>query len=910
MTTPAPPVTTVNVRDHGAVADGVVDCYQAFRDAVDALDPVRGGTVVIPAGPDAYLFRRSVIVDRPNVRFIGENTTTTVLRSQLCIPPLIFGVHRGLHNSPMSPAHWQDLHEILPDQPAGTKWGYRTMVPVITPAPGEQRPADRAIVSLPATPFSLGPANGPRGWTGLSQFTLDFTVSHNGGAWPGSATALFGSVDNEGRPAPFAVWLGTGLGGFVLLFDFVTDDGLWRQIRVPIADPSQSVLRCSIQLDLTTGAVATWINHSRVAPLLDFVNDGWGKRPMSLRRNRYAPFNLGTISPLSNGASAAGLLPGGLANLADLTFAAMRLSSTLQYAVDDKPAQRTLAGAEVTDAEWWRVSPGVFACLPMDQPPTMNKPVTKDGPQLPDLQVPWVSTPSGPLGFGLFVSADLSNGDTILGNAMERLTVDCGHPFAGATNYGQGIAVGMVYSFRLDDVTVTFGAQGLSSYNLGVSYPVELSRCQFGWQTDTAIYSYGQILRADRVGLSYYGNSALKAVRSTLSTRDIFVTDSASCESVVRMYECAGQFDAWTVDFESTTANLPSDSYFWASLGADIGPTQLVFRDCQVGAAGPQAVAVRLVSGDVNAGLATPSRNRGWCTIERSFNTFFDRGATAIVAVDGPLWQGTFTGPVPASPELVMTTAWPGASARIGLNGPVPPALTVPRPAVDPIPGLPGLIGYYSAEQVRLPAEQGGKRMPNEGEAIPSLNDLSNAHNDGAAVRTAPIYLSNQVNGRAALRFDGNGWYQFQSMTGTTGCATLFLVTKGNPLVDTAPGKAALQRYGLYWTMNMLQAPQAGSSSEWVVYAARYGKRPDPTDPKAPPARILDLWANGRRYETRRRDANGDVQFARPLLGSVNDGLGVFSGLVAAAVYVDGDLSDQQVELVNRFLVHQHNIAV
>lgn len=892
-----PPVT-VNVRDFGAVADGTTDCSTAFRKAIDALDPTVGGTVLVPAANDVYLFNRSVIVDRANVRFVGDNPTTTVLETRLSIPPLIFGVQRGLHNSPMNPAHWQDLHGVIDNVDAGQRWGYRTVVPLITPAPGDKRPADTAIVTLPASPFAFGPANGPKGWTGMSQFTLDFAVVNNAGAWPTDrTTALFGALDTEGRPAPFVAWTGTGVGGFLLILDFATDDGLWRQIRVPIADPSQPLLRCSIQFDFGTGAVATWINHTRVTPDLSYLNDGWGERPISFCRNEYSPFNLGTLSPLSNGASGAGILPGGVA---DLTFAAMRLSSTPQYVVDDNPKQRTAAG-DVQVADWWTTPAGVFACLPMNQPATMDKAATPNGVDLPDLQVPWTSSTNGPLGYGLFVSKDLGNGDTILGNSLERLTVNCGRVFSGATNYGQGIAVGFVYTFRMDDVVVNFGAQGLSSYNFGVSYPVELSRCDFGWQTDAAIYSYGQIARADRMNLRYYGNAALKAVRSTLNFGNIFCTDSASCESVVRMRECSAQFDAWTVDFESSTANVPSDSYFWASLGSDMGPTQLVFRDCQVGTAGPDAVAVRLVGGNVNAGLPTVSRNRGWCTIERSFNTFLDREAVAVVAVDGPLWQGTFHGLPPARPELVMTTAWPGASARIGLNGAVPPALTVARPAADPIPDLPGLVGYYQAEALRLPTDGGGLRLPNDGEAITSLTDLARTHNDGTVVRTAPVYLSNQVNGRAALRFDGTGWYSFPSMRGSTGGATLFLVTRGNPLVDTAPGGATLRRYGLAWSANLLDAPQAASNSEWVVYAGRYsiGEK-----------RILDVWANGRRYDSRRRDTNGNIQFTTPLLGSVNNGLGVFDGLFAAAVFVDGGLSDGQVELVNRFLLHQHDIPV
>jgi hypothetical protein len=104
---------SVNVLDYGAVPDGATDCSAAFQRAIDDLDPRLGGTVLIPAASNWYQFGRSVVVDRDNIRFVGENPTTTVLETRAAITPLIFGLQRGKRTRPLSAAHWEDLSGIL-----------------------------------------------------------------------------------------------------------------------------------------------------------------------------------------------------------------------------------------------------------------------------------------------------------------------------------------------------------------------------------------------------------------------------------------------------------------------------------------------------------------------------------------------------------------------------------------------------------------------------------------------------------------------------------------------------------------------------------------------------------------------------------------------------------------------------
>src|SRR5262245_39688397 len=52
----------LNVRDFGALADGVADDSAAFQRAIEALDAARGGTIEVPFG--RYRFASTVDIDR------------------------------------------------------------------------------------------------------------------------------------------------------------------------------------------------------------------------------------------------------------------------------------------------------------------------------------------------------------------------------------------------------------------------------------------------------------------------------------------------------------------------------------------------------------------------------------------------------------------------------------------------------------------------------------------------------------------------------------------------------------------------------------------------------------------------------------------------------------------------------
>lgn len=875
---------TVNVRDFGAVPG--TDCSDAFQRAVDSLDPALGGTVLIPADPAPYEFKRSVIVDRHNVRFTGDGISATVLQGRAFTPPLVFGVARAPAGRAVSEEHWADLFGLLDTRAApgpGTRWGCRTRVPADVAA----GPLNGATVTFACSPFQWGPRDGAF-WRGVRQLTLDFVVRNDAMPWQGQP--LFGMTDSYNHPSPFFAQAEVSANAASVLFVFRTADGLDREIRLPF-DRTEPVLRCSLQIDLDAATVTGWTGNVQVTPDLTMINDGWGDRETSFVPNWYAPFNLGQVSVLSSGWGGGYGLPGGPVTPVDLTFGALRFSDVARYRDLGAGSPQQDDHGPVSDLTFLTDEPGVFCVLPMDQP------VRKSPEGLPDLQVRWLT--GGVPGYGLFMPVGPM--DTYDSNAVERLTV-----FAQSArgpqgfDYGQGIGLGQVVGFSMADARLWFGAQGLSSYHLGANYPVEVKSSEFRYHTDSAIYSFFQTGWGDNLKLAYYGRSAFKAFRANVSYRNVILSGVEVAESVVRLIQCgATVLDNWSFDFEGRG---PSDSYVYASLADDVGGTQLVIRDT-VGVNGDsRTAAVRLDSHERAAGLTDTSRGTGWCKIERSFNTFLSTDMQAVVAVDGPVWRGLFEGVPKKGVPLVVNTATPGASARIGTDS-VPPPRSVPplvaRGADDPVLALDGLIGYYRAD---ASPKRTDTRPIVDGTPVPLLADLSPAHNDGTAVGNAAVYETAAVNGLPALRFTG-GWYEFPALRGTTGAATVFLAGKRLPTFDTAPGLlGSLRTSSTSWLLGQtLRVLSPESDTEWAVYAVRC---------TAGPRRVLQSYANGHLYDLRRYDPLAPVTWDKPTLGTGIGHLEIFQGLLGTAIICDAALPDPTVSAICRHLLNLYDIAV
>jgi len=491
-----------NVMDFDAVPDGEYDCSDAFQRAVDSLDSAHGGTVFVPAAEKPYAFHRSVLVDRNNVRIVGDHPATTVLLSKRATPPFIFGVQRTPGGRPMDKGHWADLYGLLDSTAAaqpGKRWGIRTRVP----SPADGGAVSDTTVTFPCSPFQLGPPDSGF-WSGVQQLTVDFLVRNNAMPWAGQP--LFGMVDKYSQPSPFYAHMAMEGRPPHVAFHFRTTDGLHRVIRIPFKDYAQPDLRCSIQLDLAAGTVAAWTNHEQVTPDLSQINDRWdpderGKKPLEFVANWYAPFNVGTLTYLSSGKGGSLGIPTGPA---DLTFGALRFSDITRYR---DTAGQDDADGPVTDLTWLTPQPGVFGHLPMSDP------VHTDAAGAPDLQFMWQTGGAG--GFGIFVPLGLSSAHTVSRNTLEKLNVTCFNGLGGT--YGQAIGLGLVYDFVLDDCMVAYGAQGLSSYNFGANYTVNVRSSTFIGQRDCGIYSFFQTGYGDDLHFSSLGRSAVKTLLSKMA---------------------------------------------------------------------------------------------------------------------------------------------------------------------------------------------------------------------------------------------------------------------------------------------------------------------------------------------------------------------------------------------------------
>lgn len=889
---------TVNIQDYGAVPGSGADCSAAFQRAVDDLAPdpatpqIGGGTIIVPGAAGSYLVSRPVIVDQPYVRIVGDDPTTSIVQAGSASPPFIFGVARKVLGAQLADDYWVDLLGLLDSTTvtaAGQRWGYRTT----------SASQGAGVVTLPCTPFSFGPPDTSY-WSSVSQLTVDFVIRNN--AMPWTNQTLFGLLDANQQPSPFYATIDSSSGAPVLRFVLRTVDGLTRAIRVPIT-ASEPVLRCSLQLDFAAGTVLAWVDRLQVTPDLTLINDGWltgdrtaGQQPPALAPNWYASFHLGTVAFNDAGLNPKGsdsTIDGRIGEPGDLTFGALRLSTSALYQdLGAGKPQQTSTGA-VTDLDLLSPPPtGFGCCLPMDEPMHRNP------AGVPDLQLPWHCTTANGYGTFLLNSLGPDTDSTIAGNGMAKINVT-GFSGAPGTNYAQTIGLGQVYDFFLDDVAVYYGAQGLSSFVIAVSYPIRMTSCLFEAQTDAAIYGNGQLIWATDIELKYFQRTAVKAIASNVIMRNVFCTDTHDCVSVVRLYQSNGQFDNWTVDME---AFLPSDSYFWASLGYQGGgPNQLSIRDTQGGNAGPHTAAVRLVSNETNAGLASANTGiAGWCTIERSFNQYFNHTAQAVVAVDSPLWQGLYQGLPSQSVPLAVNTATLGGSARIG-TGATPPAAAWPPPValtgVDPILALPGLLGYYRADA--LSEADGGP--------VADLTDLGPAGNKGTATGSPVIWESGVINGHAAFRFGGRGsGFTFPAMEGSSGAVTMFFVAKLPPGVSTSPGHpGSVQNYGTLWQRSAPAAQDVSSVStpvselDWAVYAVRC---------TSGSARVLQSWVNGHPGERARRDDLGPVAWSSPFLGANN--YGWLTSQWSVAVICDAALADDQIGQITQFLLNQFQIPV
>lgn len=89
---PAIPANTVNLTDFGAIADGVTDNSEAFKNAIDAVTKKGGGKVIIPAG----IWLTGPIMLKSNLELFTESGALVIFSDNKDLYPVIETSFEGL----------------------------------------------------------------------------------------------------------------------------------------------------------------------------------------------------------------------------------------------------------------------------------------------------------------------------------------------------------------------------------------------------------------------------------------------------------------------------------------------------------------------------------------------------------------------------------------------------------------------------------------------------------------------------------------------------------------------------------------------------------------------------------------------------------------------------------------------
>lgn len=582
MTTPRVNVVT----DFGAVAG--TDCTSAFQSAADWFTTNNTpGYLYVPGATSTYQLSNPTFIDQDGVWVVGDGEASQI-QGVGCTTVLQFGIKRspqGLGN--LSSGYWVSSSGVL-DSSAQSKFGLRTN--------------NNSHISFIASPFDHGPNDGTY-WAGVRQLTIDLAFVVNNATWPSNGVQIAGLMKSQ-KPSPFFVASDRNV---YLYLSFQTSDGVVRSARC-LFTPSTSLIRLSFQLDLAQGTVLAWINRTQVAVDLSLIGAGWGPG-LSLIANRHSPFNMGT---LASDAITVGELFGGDV---DVTFFGLKLSNASLYTNGSvSSSQARLDAATLNDSQQYFTSESsTVAYLPLAAGQNSYH------------RVPWQSGAAGAsqTGAGLFIDKNGSVPNAAArGQGVSNLKVSCGN------YYGVCVSTGWALDFRAENLICQGGAHGIGTPNMGSTYPVKLSNCVLQNNQDSGYYGWFQILWADQLTIKSYGRTAMRLGGTSCLVRNLFCTDSTTCDYVAEMYDITGsgglnRFEGFVIDFEG---DFPSKAYFYAEAMSHTLGSSLCLADGVFGTVGAGSYLVILAP---SLGSAA-NTNAALCRLERCF---FPAGASGVTSV-------------------------------------------------------------------------------------------------------------------------------------------------------------------------------------------------------------------------------------------------------------------------------------
>lgn len=863
-----------DVRSFGAAVDGTTDDTAAWQAAVAAAAGVAGdqtpAAVYCPVGTS----RVSGTITLPShVDLVGEGFASQIFAASF--GPLVQLGGRLRDGDPgdswAAADHYVDLFGVLDSSvaaAAGQKFGYDL--------------ADGAYLSLPASPFELGPipddgTNACDNWRTCRTLTLDVALHSNGPAWFYNRVLGTTEAHWNGVGRPFA--LGIEFGRVVLRF--TTADGQNRVASCPLGDAAAvPLLRLTVQVDLGAPSVAFFVNRTAAEADLSRVGLGWGPG-LNFAENHHHEFVVGR-DPFSN-ATGCDYRVLGLAVTAAPVYAAAAPGG----------AQARVDGEPLTDRrQFYPTEFGVGALCNLEPAAAPRA----------DRLVPWQWPGMNYLGYGHFLPSNFNGAYGTVHNRIAGLFLNC-------SSFTYGSVVHQASALDTHVENVRFGGLGRAWSSLAgqISYTTRMRGVHWENNGDCHLFAWNTLLRAD-VRYTLPKRHAVKAHLSDVRINGPLVNGGSVVRALARLSRSSGEFTDWLLDFEN---GLPAECYFSATahVGDYGAPGKLILRRVTGASKNPGTPYVRLTaSGDLPGAAA-----ECLCRVEDSFDDFALDSSAAVVETDSPLWRVEFAGSVNNRGVPLTTHADPVGAVRHSVAG--DPARHL-MPGVDSdalVPVTAGVPHVYlpGVQAVLLSANVNG--AGNDGLTPGAV--LSGWHNPvgAAAVAAGSPALAAGWRGLPCVRFPESydSYFTLPGLAIPGGEATLFFV-HGNRQSADHPNP-----------FYIFDNNSAGSVRLYGVLDV-YGGQPQKTTLVAPSglgvpqvtcARVaagsVAAWVNRRPAGAAAIPPGAVTAWdGVPTLGAAFGGTGRYVGDVYACVIVAGPLSDAACLAQQQRLMHEFRIPL
>ena len=682
-----------DIRDFGgaAGADLALALQQANNQAVSL-----GIAANIRIPSDAHGYQsNSPVWFGPNVTVSGEGDSSQVYLQA----PWIFGVPQGLPSASGGGAFPES--SFLVDYSAWGDGSYQGLGYNL----GAGGLAHR--ISLPASPFELGPppASGTtvNAYAGVPALTVNFWFRLNAGTWPTCCLAGLAQASGD-QACPWMLWIS----GNLLQFDFTTSEGYLRSIRTTF-NPATTELKGAFEFDCATGQAGAFLAGQQAACDLSRLNTGWGGgASFTLNENRNAEFTIG-------GGCDSQVYPS--TTWPNMTVAGLSVANELTWALNGTgtPQVRASGGAAATDAYRFAygANPKTFAAL-------------APGVRGLGRSVPYRAASGG---WGTAITSTWGPGDTVANNAVRDLRLASG----GAADL---LRTGANYRLRVDRVTFSGGARGMSSLKGPTSYVTRIKDCVFANQSDTPIWAYFTQLRMSDCELDYPGRDGLRTELGTHWLRDTFLAATPGTSCAVRAVRNQ-RLSIRGLEPDWEPGQPLGRAIVWA--GAD--PS---LNTCPVSIA--EAEGCTMAAGrpyvELSADGASPQDRPQASQVDARSNFGSYYQAAASYRVDGPYWGGAVQvadGSDLAGVPLCVSTV--GGNARIAYNSaPAPAPLAAPVGYAGPA-GDPDLLARFLASGI----------VAADGATVASWADAANSAKPATAAGT-PAYSAAGFNGHPCVK--------------------------------------------------------------------------------------------------------------------------------------------------------------